>query len=161
MVKIISGKVDSGKTTEMIRRYEATRLGDGFVALKKKKGNDIYGYSIRRLSNDSSLMWMIHQNHYQDDFRNHSKFGPYYLNLDVLHLMEVDTDEFIEKSTSPIYLDEIGVLELNGGGYHNILKKLLASGLDLVIAVRQDLVKLVANYFVIKDYELISVQREE
>ncbi|HPV69668.1 MAG TPA: nucleoside-triphosphatase [Bacilli bacterium] len=161
MVKIISGKVDSGKTTEMIRRYEATRSGDGFVALKKMKGNDIYGYCIRRLGNDRSLMWMIHQKHYQDDFKNHSKFGPYYLNLDVLHLMESDVDEFIAKNIAPIFLDEIGIFELNGGGYHNILKKLLASGLNLVIAVREDLVKPIANYFAIKDYELIQVQREE
>lgn len=160
MIKIITGKVNSGKTTEMIRRYEASHLGDGFVALKKMEGNDVYGYSIRCLNNGNSLMWMIHQAHYHDDFINHGKFGPYYLNLDVLRLMEDDVDDFLEKGTSPIYLDEIGVLELNGGGYHNILKKLLASGLDIVIAVREDLVKPVANYFAIKDYELIEVQRE-
>jgi nucleoside-triphosphatase THEP1 len=76
-------------------------------------------------------------------------------------LLESVINELIEKQVTPIYLDEVGVLEIMGGGYHNILKKVLVSGLDLVIAVREDLVKPVTTHFAISDYELIKVPGEE
>jgi nucleoside-triphosphatase THEP1 len=74
-------------------------------------------------------------------------------------MLESIIDELIAQRISPIYLDEVGVLEINGGGYHNILKKLLSSGLDLVITVRDDLVKPVASHFDIKTMNSFSSRR--
>ena len=161
MVKIITGKVNAGKTTTLLKTYRLDRKGDGFAAIKKMNGNEVYGYNMLHLSNDNIIPWMVHQKYFLRDFTKTGKFGPFYLNLDLLAMLESIIDELIVQRISPIYLDEVGVLEINGGGYHNILKKLLSSGLDLVITVRDDLVKPVASHFDIKDYELVQVQGEE
>jgi nucleoside-triphosphatase THEP1 len=161
MVKIIAGKINTGKTTNLINEYRKNLIGDGFAAVKKMKGKEVYGYTMLRLSDSNTIPWMIHQNHYHQDFTHSGKFGPFYLNLSLLPLLESVINELIEKQVTPIYLDEVGVLEIMGGGYHNILKKVLVSGLDLVIAVREDLVKPVTTHFAISDYELIKVPGEE
>lgn len=160
MVTIVTGKIDSGKTTTLLKHHEVTLSGDGFVAIKKTQDKNIYGFNLMRLSNKNELLWMVHQQYYHEDFKRAAKFGPYYLNLDLLGLVEIVADELIASRISPIYLDEVGVLELNGGGYHNTLKKIIESGLDLVIAVREDLVQPVVKYFAIQDYELLIAQKE-
>jgi len=161
MIKIITGKINAGKTTTLLNEYRKNLIGDGFAAIKKMKGKEVYGYTMLRLSDNSTIPWMIHQNHYHQDFSHSGKFGPFYLNLNLLPLLESVVNELVKQQVSPIYLDEVGVLEIMGGGYHNILKKVLASGLDLVIAVREDFVKPVTSHFAINDYELLKVQGEE
>lgn len=161
MVTIITGKINSGKSTTLHRLYDQCRKGDGFIAVKKMIGDDLYGFHLTRLSSSDTLPWMIHQSHYHDDFVKVMKFGPYYVNLNVLSLVEETVDDFLEDHITPIYIDEVGKLELSGGGYHNVLRQILKSGADLFIAVRDDLVDSILAYFEIKDYELIQAQREE
>ena len=161
MVKIITGKINSGKTTMLLNQYRKNYTGDGFVAIKKIQDQEVYGYTILRLSDNKTYPWMIRQNHYHQEFSNAGTFGPFYINLDIVPLLERVVDELIKQQASPIYLDEVGVLEMNGGGYHNALKKVLSSKLDLVLAIREDLVEPVTSHFGINDYELNKVQREE
>ena len=161
MVKIITGKINSGKTTMLLEHYRKNHIGDGFVAIKNIHEQEVYGYTILRLSNNNTYPWMIRQNHYHQDFSNAGTFGPFYINLDAIPLLESVVDELIKQQVSPIYLDEVGVLEMIGGGYHNALKKVLSSKLDLVLAIREDLVEPVTSHFAITDYELIKVPGEE
>lgn len=160
MVTIVTGRINSGKTTTMLNRYEATHLGDGFVALKIMQGSSVYGYDLKQLCGQTHH-WMIHQSHYQNQFEDYAKFGPYLINLATLTTINDIVNGLVAKHVSPIYFDEVGVLELNGGGFHNAIAKILAANLDLVVAVRQDLVKPFIAHFKIKDYELINAQREE
>ncbi len=161
MVKIITGKINSGKTTMLLNQYRKNHTGDGFVAIKNIHEQEVYGYTILRLSDNNTYPWMIRQNHYHQEFSNAGIFGPFYINLDIVPLLERVVDELIKQQASPIYLDEVGVLEMNGGGYHNALKKVLSSKLDLVLAIREDLVQPVTSHFAITDYELIKVPGEE
>lgn len=161
MVKIITGKINSGKTTMLLKQYRKNHTGDGFVAIKKIQDQEVYDYIILRLSDNKTYPWMIRQNHYHQEFSNAGTFGPFYINLDIVPLLERVVDELIKQQASPIYLDEVGVLEMNGGGYHNALKKVLSSKLDLVLAIREDLVQPVTSHFAITDYELIKVPGEE
>ncbi|HNY74480.1 MAG TPA: hypothetical protein PKH35_02560, partial [Bacilli bacterium] len=88
MVKIITGKVNAGKTAMLLKNYRLDRKGDGFAAIKKMKGNEVYGYTMLHLSNDNIIPWMIHQKYYDMDFTKAGKFGPFYLNLDLLAMLE-------------------------------------------------------------------------
>jgi nucleoside-triphosphatase THEP1 len=49
-------------------------------------------------------------------------------------------------------MDEIGKLELQGGGFARILDKAVASGRSLVLAVRDINIEAVAEKFGIRDY---------
>ncbi|MFA5481538.1 MAG: nucleoside-triphosphatase [Bacilli bacterium] len=161
MVTIVAGKINSGKTTFLLNHYQKQQSGDGFIAIKRMEGKSVYCFALLRLSTNSFLPWMVHQDFYDDEFEDVAKFGPYALNLTTLRQVETTLEELIARKVSPLYLDEVGVLELNGGGYHDILKKMVKSGLDLYITVRSDLVKPVIAYFQISEPVLITVQREE
>lgn len=160
MVTIVTGKINSGKTTKMLNCYEATHKGDGFVAIKIMQGNSVFGYDLKHLCG-KTYHWMIHQNHYQGQFEDEATFGPYHINLATLAIVSGIVKDLVTRRISPIYIDEVGVLELNGGGFHNLISEVLAARLDLVLAIREDLVKPFLAHFQIKDYELIHAQREE
>ena len=63
----------------------------------------------------------------------------------------------VKQQISPIYLDEIGKLELRGSGFADLLRRALAAGPDLVLAVRDINVQSVARQFGIDDYRLVEV----
>ncbi|MCX5774856.1 MAG: hypothetical protein NTV44_00535, partial [Firmicutes bacterium] len=87
------------------------------------------------------------------------RIGPYHMNLDRLDEIENAVDHMIGQGIQPIYLDEIGRLELSGKGYDRILRKLLASSLDIVLAVREDLVPAIIEHYQIKSYSIIPVKQ--
>jgi nucleoside-triphosphatase THEP1 len=60
------------------------------------------------------------------------------------------------EGVSPIYLDEIGMLELNNKGLHHILLSLLDQSVDLCLVIREDLVEDVIKKYQIKAYEMIG-----
>jgi hypothetical protein len=47
------------------------------------------------------------------------------------------------------------LLELNNQGYHKVLTKLLDMKIDLVLVIREDLLKKVIDKYQIKEYEII------
>jgi len=160
MVTIVTGKIDSGKTTYLLRRYEAVPSGDGFLAEKRMEGKSICGFTLVRLSNKERLPWMIHQNFYRGEYDDAERFGPYFFKRSTLKIVEASVDDMIARGVSPIYLDEVGVLELNGGGYDQAIKKILRARLSLCIATREDLAPKIIDHYQIEECELIDVERE-
>ncbi|MCK7487649.1 MAG: nucleoside-triphosphatase [Bacillus subtilis] len=62
----------------------------------------------------------------------------------------------IDYSIQPIYLDEIGVLELEGKCFATVLQEMVDSKLDLVLTVRRDLLERVVERFHIKEYTIVE-----
>lgn len=65
------------------------------------------------------------------------------------------------KDKTIIIIDEIGKLELNGGGWKNSLEKLLKSDNNLIITVRTDYVDRIIQKFVINDATVYPVNRAD
>jgi nucleoside-triphosphatase THEP1 len=159
MITIVAGKFNDHKTTHLIDLYLGNHQGDGFVQTKMMAENKIYGYNAMNLKTSEKRMIMIHREFYSDDFPVTEKIGPYLLHPSVKAWVEKGILQMIHDEVSPIYLDEIGVLELNGFGYDSILKKMVESGLDLVLAVREDLVDQVILKYGLKDVKIIKSSR--
>ena len=66
-------------------------------------------------------------------------------------------DEIIEKNINPVFIDEIGPLELQGKGFCPMLEKILKTQKDVYIVVRSHCVDEVAKRFEIKTYEIIKI----
>jgi len=66
-------------------------------------------------------------------------------------------EEIIENKINPVFIDEIGHLELKKKGYHKTFKKILNDNRTIYITVRNKLVKDVIDFYSINNYALIRV----
>jgi nucleoside-triphosphatase len=159
MITIVTGKINEGKTTKLKLMYHEDKKGDGFIAIKKMDGTNVHSFLATKLSTKEQKVLMLHKNHYSESFISAGKIGPYLINLFTLSWVEKSIEKMIKKKVEPIYLDEIGVLELDGYGYDRILRKLIESNLDLVITIRSDLVEKIKEHYHLKDVKVIRVSR--
>jgi nucleoside-triphosphatase THEP1 len=155
MVQIVTGKMNSFKTTKMIELFNQLG-GDGFVSVKKMVGSEVHSYHIMQLSTGESALFIGKENNIPEDFEIESQIGPYLVSKQTLLLIESKLRSMIKAKVEPIFLDEVGLLECNGLCFASILKELLTSNLELYLSIRSDLVDLVVDTFHINNYNIIT-----
>lgn len=161
MVTVFSGEVNSGKTTEMFKTYKNTLKGDGIVSIKTMEGKGVKCYDALELSTGRKWRLAYHDDFRPKEFMSATKLGPYSFDEKVFVDIKGYIHQCLMEGKTPIYLDEIGVLELKGSGFADILKNLIENNIDTVIAVRSDLVERVITAYKISDYNVITVNRNE
>lgn len=154
MITLVSGAIDSGKTTWLAKHFSAVPQGDGFISQKFYHEGQIQGYHAVRLSTKETLPWLIREESSQP-FKNESRIGPFRANLDTLHIMEQAYETMMSQNIHPIYLDEIGEWELSGQGFDSIFRKMLTSRCDLIVVVRKELLVKVISHYELKNYEVL------
>jgi nucleoside-triphosphatase THEP1 len=155
MIKIITGKINSYKTTRLIDYYQNHKQGDGFASLKVMHNNMVKEYNILHLSKNITIPY-IKRNDQDITERVVYEIGPYRFLKSAFDYVETEIEKLIEKRVEPIFLDEISLLELKNQGFHQILIKLLAADLDLVLVIRNDLLIDVLAKYQFKDYKIIK-----
>ncbi|MBU1145820.1 MAG: hypothetical protein KJ971_08235 [Firmicutes bacterium] len=157
MVRIVTGKINSFKTTKMIELYKKIQKGDGFVSLKIMIKDKVHSYNALHLLTNETFPLIIRK-----EFNDSSKevicqIGEYHFLKDTVLLIENTIEKMIKAKVSPIFLDEIGNLELQEKGFHQILKKMISSKLDLYLSIRADLVDEIIKKYNIEEFEIISL----
>lgn len=152
MITIVTGKINSGKTTTMLKHYQTHQQGDGFVSIKHMNHGDVDFYTMRRLSNGEERVLLIHEKSALFESPSSVNIGPYHVVQSTIQWVENEMRDMISKKISPLYLDEIGSLELNQQGFHPVLVDMLDSSLNLVLVIRDRFVD-----DVIKDYNLKNI----
>jgi nucleoside-triphosphatase THEP1 len=147
VVEIITGRINDFKTTKMKRRFEKDHQGDGFISLKHMKDNKVQYYEAMRLSTGEKRLLAQNEAWFKNDFTVRDRIGPYLFNAETMAWIEREIERMIETRISPIYFDEIGMLELSGKGFSAMLKHMVASKLDLVLVIRRDLIDHVVTVF--------------
>jgi nucleoside-triphosphatase THEP1 len=155
MVKIVTGDMDSGKTTRIYSLFEQNKHGDGFIQLKTMQENKVHHYDVLFLKNNIKKTIAYHQSFYEEQFKIPIYLGPYLFDQEIFNEIYTLIDMMIEKNITPIYLDEIGMLEINQKGYAPVLRKLIEKDIDIIIAVKESLIFKVVHTFDIKKYEII------
>jgi nucleoside-triphosphatase THEP1 len=155
MVKIVTGKINSYKTTRLLNLYNEINEGDGFIATKTMKDNLVYGYTLVRLSDGYEMDLVI-----RDIFDDSTKpiiyqLGPYHFYQEAFVFIHNEIKRFINLGISPVFLDEISLLELNNMGYYQGLIALLKQDIDLYLVIREDLLEKVLKKFNINEYEIV------
>lgn len=155
MVKIVTGNINSLKSTRLKSYYEANPIGDGFIALKTMHGNNVDHYDLYRLSTQETRRYIIRSEDVTDEVI-YDKIGPYAMLENGYKYLEETIHYLIENHITPIYLDEISLLELEDKGLASILRELLILQVDICVVIRDDLLDRVLDHFLIKDYEIIG-----
>jgi len=154
MIKIITGKRDSGKTSYLRYLVRDSRFLNGFLEYKKYDEKDEFiGYDLYDLETKEAFEFIT---------TDLSREG---IKLDYFVVLEEGIKkgkEIILKGIEKdkiLVIDEIGQLEMDGKVFHEALLKALKSGIEIYITVREELL----NDFIEKydlstrDYKLIRV----
>lgn len=162
MIYIITGDINEGKTQRMISIYQQqqTKQGDGFVSKKIfPTDSDFIGYEIIRLSNNKKMPLAYRSQFIPPGWDEIYRCGPFHFSKAAVTFAEGIIDDIIAQDIEPVFIDEIGPLELAGQGFAPLMGKILKTGRDVYITVRNHCVQEVLKKFDIRNYELITVHR--
>ncbi len=166
MVKIITGKINSGKTTKLESIFHKNNLGDGFISKKIMIGTDVFGFKAKRLSDGYETMFMLHNRYFfedkiisitDDDLTYDYEIGPYKVLSKALKVIDETYKNLINDSVSPLYFDEVGKLEISGLGYARYIEKAMENNIDVYLVVREDLIDSIVRKFDIKEYLIVRL----
>lgn len=140
-ITIICGGYDSGKTTRMINVFNNLKMGeaDGFACVKVLNAeSQTLKYRLRRLTTGQEYDFIVAKNEYQFYFDEFFEFERFVFSTKTLRLAESVMEEAIRNpNIQSLFLDEIGVLELQGQGFSMILRKMLQCDKDLFLCINQ------------------------
>lgn len=154
-VHIITGKINCGKTSKLLKIYDQLKKGDGFVSIKNMNGDLVIGYDIMQLSSKQKLPFVLHEEHATINYEVCCKIGPYNFSKVAIKHMEKTIKQLVKNNVSPIFLDEVGQLELDGKCFNIVLKELISNETELYITVREDLVNKIIKRYDIKSNHII------
>lgn len=157
MLNIVTGRINSSKTTKIKEIYNSLQLGDGFISLKNMNGNIVHSYDVLRLATNERRRLVIRDIYSEDKEEVCCQIGPYLFSTKIVDYIEDTIRELITNRVSPLFLDEVGLLELENLCFHNIFTEMLDSGLDIFVTIRKNLLKKILEKYNIKEYNLIDV----
>lgn len=157
MVNIITGKMNSGKTTKLLDLYNDLKKGNGIISRKEMIGPSVFGFFAYVLETKEEFPYMIHQKQLKEE--NDSfiyQIGPYFIYKEAQLFIEQFFIKLINNKISPLYFDEVGKLELSNRGFYSSIKYALQENIDIYMTVREDLVDSILKHFNILDYQIVS-----
>lgn len=156
MVNIVTGKINSGKSTTMLKIYEKNNKGDGFISVKRMQIDKVHGYEIMKLSSRNLKLLVVREEFFDSSSKIACQIGPYLFLEKTLKYIENEIEKMIVNKVSPIYLDEIGQLELYDQCFDKAFKMIISSETECFITVREDLVDKVIEKYNLTDVNLIQ-----
>ncbi len=155
MVKIVTGKINSHKTERTKALYDVDHRGDGFISLKMMLKDKVHSYQALRLSSGDKFPLVVRDEFVYEDFPISCQIGPYLFNKNTIQLIFREISLLIKKRIQPLYLDEVGLLEIEGKCFDPIVRIMVDSNLDCVFSVREDLVEKFIQKYNIKEYIIL------
>jgi nucleoside-triphosphatase THEP1 len=160
MVSIVTGEINSGKTKKMLSIFQQTYRGDGFISEKRfNRHGHLVGYDLVRLSGDDRLPFIHLKKETPDDWVEAFQYLKFSFSLAGINYANALIDSLIDNNVNPIYIDEIGPLELQGKGFDPLLRKVLRGNTDVYISVRDTCVNDVINTYQIQPHILIHTRQ--
>jgi len=152
---LLVGGIGSGKTAAGLRllsllRSYGIRAG-GFLSPRLLKGEETIGYSIVDLSTNATHPFASLE-------PSEVQIGKFYLSQAGLDLADRAVRNAVDES-SVIFIDEVGRLELKGGGHADAVRHVLKSSTVPVLLVRDTLVEQVVRTFEIVNPFLVQASQ--
>lgn len=161
-VNIITGEMDAGKTTELIRLYSELPAGtaDGFASIKVFSEQGAFeGYDLKRLATGVSFPFIRLSKPGEAPLRKESfAFDRFTFLREPLAAAEQAIQDILsDPLIRTVLLDEIGPVELQGNGFCRALQGLLVSDKDLYLCINRRNLDPVAKKFGIMAPRLIEI----
>lgn len=159
MLHIITGGIDHGKTTRLLSIYREIGRGDGIVTLKLFINGHNAGQEVMRLSTGEKKQFSFRNGFIPESgWQEKHRYGPYSFSAEGLEFAEAVIRSLFENGCEPVFIDEIGPLELEDKGLHYVFSKLTAAKRkDAWVVIRENCVRKVICKYLIADYAIIKV----
>jgi nucleoside-triphosphatase THEP1 len=151
----VTGEVNSGKTARLLSIYRKLGCGDGFINAKIYRGGRFVGQRIIRLSTGESAIFSTISEFIPPDWDEVYKFGNFSFSGKGQAFARNVVYSVIERGIEPVFVDEIGPLELQKKGFYDIMSVLLGTKSEIYAVIRKSCVDSVLKEFDIKAYDII------
>ena len=155
MVTVITGPINSGKTTRIQEIYKNLKSGDGFASIKNMESSQVKGFDVMRLSTGETKPFIRRSGEQPGGWRENCTLGPYTISDEVIKWVNREISKLAESDTESILLDEIGILEIEGKGFSKALITMLGSEKDIFITTRDENLDSVITQFGIADAGIV------
>jgi nucleoside-triphosphatase THEP1 len=158
MIYIVSGAIDSGKTTilqDIFKTVDPDTAG-GFIS-SKTFGEKFTGYETVCLSTGIKATLAILVDEYQGQFSIPIFYQQFVFSQQGFDFGSAIINQLVDtEAIENIFIDEIGPLELNQGGFYQAFKQAIQSQKNVYAVIRTSCLAEILNYFNIKGYQIIS-----
>lgn len=151
MIKIITGKHDSGKTSYLRYLVKDSKFFNGFLEYKKYDEEDNFiGYELYSIEEDQTFD--IIKTESEESFEK----GKYEIIEEGLNKGREIISDAIGKDKI-LVIDQIGPLEMKKKLFHNQIIEALKSGIEIYITVEEKLLNDFIEKYKVRDYKLIRI----
>ncbi len=145
MITIITGAIDSGKTRYLKKLYDKDAKGDGILSLKHYENGLFQGYDLFHLKSGEQEAFIRLKTQLPENWEEKYDIGKFSFSEEGFMFAEEVLNNI---ESGPVYIDEIGPLEIWGKeGFYNILKELINKHTDLFLSLRGSLIDDFHNEF--------------
>jgi nucleoside-triphosphatase THEP1 len=138
MIYLITGDINTGKTTKMQELFKQNPQGDGIVCPKVFDNGRFIRYDILHLQSGKTMPFAYPADAIPENWDEQICYGKYTFSVQAFTFAETITGQSIKDHISPFFLDEIGPVELDlHEGFYSILKKILSQDMEFYISIRK------------------------
>lgn len=159
MITIVTGAINSGKSSWMLRDASKYEDVDGFICVKTFVGDTHTGYDLCRPAQKESVAFIRKPAFLPSDWAEAERFEDIYSfsAQGFSFAASIASSVLKNPAETRFYLDEIGFLELADRGFAPQLNALLEANVCLVVAVRDFLLEQVIEKFSIGQHRLVRL----
>ncbi len=161
MVTLIIGPLRSGKTTRLLELAKSYENAGGFACPKRITNGQHVGYTIQSIDSGASTVFSHRQGGTEPGWQASESIGDWSIHKDGMNFAHKTVMADLESGRSPVFLDEIGPLELMDRGFANLFRMLLSRTVPVVAVVRENLVDQIVDHFHIQQYTRIDVKARD
>ena len=154
---LITGDINTGKSTKTYAYSKHFPNADGFISIKSMSGIDVNKYDLVQLSTKDSIVLAYKDPFYQHQFESNQTLGEYHFNDSAFQWAEKLVDEWIAGNVHPIFIDEVGMLEIQGNGFYPIIKKLIEIKRDCYFTIREAFIPNFTEKFQLITYSILTL----
>ncbi len=159
MINIVTGSRNEGKSSKIKEIF--AQKGEnawGFCSRKIKEAGNITGYKLRNMrTGEEYNLAQLSSLPLPDDWGESFNHGKFTFSKAGFRKAWTIFNEAEKNSAKSFFIDEVGKIELNGGGHAPLLYKALKSKMDLYIAIRDIYVEEASKIFNFGNFKIIDV----
>jgi nucleoside-triphosphatase THEP1 len=141
-----------------MRSLYEKRGGDGFICVKIFNKNNFHGYDLVRLRTSESVPFARKNDAISGDWDEMYRFGIFSFSGHAFTVADRIIAEIIKDGVEPIFVDEVGPLEIvEQKGFCELLKRVLKLKREVYISIRNELVNELIKKFKIHEPQITQI----
>lgn len=154
MVHLITGAVNRGKSTKLRLIYHNLQKGDGFYNRRIFREDSLMGQEIIRLATGESRLFSLRNEFIPESWVQECRYGAFSFSKAGLEFGRKIIARSILNHLEPLFLDEIGPLELEGKGFCESFSNALVAKIEIYAVVRDSCLEAVIQKFRLKPCQI-------